>query len=254
MGQTLPPLDAKLLGPTRDRLQAAALVIGSLQRAFLPKDPHDWHYGLEVTMRGISTQAFKLGSEEVRATIDLVRNIVRLDGNSWPLADCDGAELFQEVQVWLQSKGLDVELEEPKFSDDGPFDPKQAAAYAKALWWLDAHFKSLKSGLNKGLMAPILLYPHHFDLSLVWFPHDDDRQLAIGFSTGDETIAEPYLYLTASTEPKGFKDIKLPAAVHWQADGFSGAILPYAKLQAGDSQGLFEAYSGILGQARPLFN
>jgi hypothetical protein len=229
----LPVLLIAELGPTRDYLREVALVLGSLQRAFLPKHPRDWQHGLEVTMRGLSTQPFMVAGEAVQASLDLVSNKVRLDGNKWPLKDYDGPELFQEVQVWLQSKGVDVELEEPKFTDGSRhFDAGQANAYAGALWWMEARFRDLKAGINEGVTSPILLYPHHFDLSLVWFPYDDERQLRLGFSTGDETIAEPYLYLTAYPEPAGFTAIELPKAAHWQSDGFSGAILPYAVLQA----------------------
>jgi len=257
MGQTLPKLASKDLGSTRDYMREIALVLGSLQRAFLPKHPRDWQHGLEVTMRGLSTQAFTVAGAEMRAVLDLVRNKVRIGSDKWPLQDYDGPELFKEVQVWLQSKGVDVELEEPKFANGNrQFDAPQATAYAEALWWVEAQFRDLKSKLGEGVTSPILLYPHHFDLSLVWFPHDDKRQLGLGFSTGDETIAEPYLYLTAYPAPTSFMDIELPEGAHWQKDGFSGAILPYAMLQASDQpEELLDQFAGqTFKKARPLFS
>ena len=90
-------------------------------------------------------------------------------------------------------------------------------------------------------------------MSLVWFPYEDTRQLAIGFSTGDQTIPEPYLYLTAYPEPDGFTKLALPEAAYWQAEGFSGAILPYAALQASnDAETLFQAYTNVLNSTRSL--
>jgi hypothetical protein len=257
MGQTLPKLVSKDLGPTRDYLREVALVLGSLQRAFLPKHPRAWQHGLEVTMRGLSTQAFTVAGQETRALLDLVRNKVRLGGDKWSLQDCDGPELFQEVRVWLQGNGIDVELEEPEFdASSRQFDAVEAGAYAEALWWMEARFRTLKAGLDEGVASPILLYPHHFDLSLVWFPHDDERQLGLGWSTGDETISEPYLYLTAYPEPAGFTAIKLPGGAHWQSDGFNGAILPYAALVSNsEPEKLFEQFaSGTMAKARPLFS
>ncbi|HVA11241.1 MAG TPA: DUF5996 family protein, partial [Candidatus Dormibacteraeota bacterium] len=106
---------------------------------------------------------------------------------------------------------------------------------------------------KEGLTSPVLLYPHHFDLSLVWFPHDDERQLAIGFSTGDQTIAEPYLYLTAYPEPPGFTKLAVPEGAYWQSDGFSGAILPYARLSgSSDPEALFASYASLMTAARSL--
>jgi hypothetical protein len=149
MGQTLPKLVSKDLGPTRDYLRDVALVLGSLQRAFLPKHPRDWQHGLEVTMRGLSTQAFSVAGQETRAILDLVRNKVRLGGDKWALQDCDGPELFQEVRVWLQGNGIDVELEEPEFdASSRQFDAVEAGAYAEALWWMEARFRTLKAGLD----------------------------------------------------------------------------------------------------------
>jgi len=257
MTKPLPKLVSADLGPTRDCLQDAALAIGSFQRAFLPKHPRQWQYGLEVSMRGISTQAFMVGGEETRASIDLVRGRLRLGNGNWKLKQCDGPAAMEIFRGWLAGKGVEAELEEPKFKAAALIvEKEQVLAYAEALWWLDARFRALKASLAEGVTSPILLYPHHFDLSLVWFTHDDERQLGLGFSTGDETIPEPYLYLTAYPEPAGFTSVKLPAGAHWQKDGFSGAILPYAKLQSsGEPEALFEQFAGrTLAAARPLFD
>ena len=255
MKEHLPTLAIKELGPTRDRLRDAALVLSSLQRGFLPEHPRQWQYGLEVHMRGLLTQEFNVQGEATRASIDLVRRKVRLGAAAWRLDEYDGPELFKNVRVWLESKDSAVQLEEPKFRRPAaPFDKEQAAAYAEALWWLDKQFRVLKAGIAEGVTSPILLYPHHFDLSLVWFPHDNERQLGIGWSGGDKTISEPYLYLTAYPEPAGFTKLELPPEAHWQSEDFSGAVLPYAALAASAQPAeLFERFArGAFTAARPL--
>jgi hypothetical protein len=229
----LPVLKSADLQPTRDYLQDVTKVLGGLQRAFLSKDPHDWHYGLEVSLRGIVTQPFMVNDEEIRALLDLVRRKLRLGDNRWAFKEYSPPELLNNVRIWLADKGAGVTLETPEFvSQAGQYDREQAIAYADALWWMDAQFRQLQAELKGGLTSPILLYPHHFDLALTWFPWDDERQLSIGFSTGDSTIIEPYIYLTAYPEPAGFTDIELPPGARWQSNGFSGAILPYAALPA----------------------
>jgi hypothetical protein len=257
MSKQLPRLVRADLGPTRDCLQDAALAIGSLQRAFLPKHPRQWQYGLEVTMRGISTQAFMVAGEETRAGLDLVRGKLRLGNEHWMLKDCYGPAAMKIFRDWLAGKGVEAELEEPKFKAGGQqMEKAQVEAYAEALWWLDGRFRTLKASLDEGVTSPILLYPHHFDLSLVWFPHDDEQQLALGFSTGDGNVPEPYLYLTAYPEPDGFTAIELAAGAYWQEEGFSGAVLPYAELQASaDPEALFDQFAGrMFAAARPLFD
>ncbi|MDB5164756.1 MAG: hypothetical protein JWL89_382 [Candidatus Saccharibacteria bacterium] len=235
MTKTLPPLIYENLLPTRDYMQDATKVLGSLQRAFLPANPHDWQHGLEVGMRGPLTQAFRIQNETIRGSLDLVRHKVRLGSTNWALHEYAGPELLNNVRVWLQSRGLQVVLEQPDFAPGAHhFDEEQAKNYAEALWWFEERFRELSEELKPGLVSPILLYPHHFDISLSWFPYDDERQLNLGFSTGDQTIPEPYVYLTAYPEPKGFMKVPLPSPAYWQSSGFTGAILRYSDLEATD--------------------
>jgi hypothetical protein len=245
----LPVLNPKQLNPTRDYLQDAAHAIGSLQRGFMAKQPHDWQYGLEVTMRGIGTQPFAVDDKETRVLLDIVRRQIRLDDANWPLEEYDGSQLFNNFKVWLESKGVKAELQPPPFKG-GSFDAEQAKKYFEALWWLRGQFQIVKAELLNGSTSPILLYPHHFDMAMSWFPHDDDRQMTLGFSTGDETIAEPYIYLTVYPEPADFGELMSQAfspEFHWQENGFSGAVLPYSKLQSHENpQDLFTQFVGQL--------
>jgi len=234
MNQPLLPL-TKQLEPTRDYLREVALGLGSLQRGFLPAEKHLWQHGLEVNMRGPITQSFELGDREVRASLDLVKYKVRFLDAKWALHEYAPPEIWQELKKLVHRAGAEPNFDEPEFKDSvAEFDTAQADAYAAALWWFDEQFRGLKAGLNGagGLTSPILLYPHHFDLALSWFPWADERQLTIGWSTGDQTIPEPYVYLTAYPEPKGFTAKTLPKEAYWQKDGFSGAVIAYAALHA----------------------
>lgn len=252
----LPNLSLKDLGQTRNYLQDTAKVLGKLQQAFLPKSPRDWQYGLEVTMRGISTQEFKINGQPMRGVLDLVRHKLRLGDQQWRLREHPPADLFNEVQAWLAAQGSADKMTEPEFGAGMvEFDSAQAEKYAVALWWMEEQFRILRESLTDGVAAPILLYPHHFDLSLVWFPWDDERQISLGWSTGDETIPEPYIYLTAYPEPKGFKDQQLPSEAHWQSDGFNGAVLLHNDLaKSPNPEKLFQGFAGsTFSEARKLF-
>ena len=232
----LPALDNQKLNPTRDYLRDVALAMGSLQRGFLEPQPHDWQHGLEVTLRGVSTQTFMAGGQPIRVLLDLVKDKVRMDGSFWKLESYSGAELFNNFKSWLETHNLSVKLEEPVFRT-GRYDHGQSQNYAAALWWMHRQLQIIKADISYGETSPILLYPHHFDLAMSWFPHDDERQITIGFSTSDESVAEPYIYATVYPEPDGLAELmadRLPAEAYWQKRGFSGGVLPYAKLQQSD--------------------
>lgn len=229
----LPQLVYKDLLPTRNYLQNICLAIGEVQRAFLPKNEHDWQYGLEVGMRGISTQEFTAGDQDLRISIDLVTHKVRLGDTNWKLDTFAAPQLLEKISVWFEDQAMKQEFTKPAWIEgESSFNQEQSDRYGKALWWLDRQFASLKAVRLEGLTSPLLLYPHHFDLALAWFPYNNEKQLSLGFSTGDETVTEPYIYGSAYPEPGDFHDQALPEGGYWSTEGFSGAVLPYAVLQA----------------------
>lgn len=249
----LPLIIAEDLGPTRNYLRDVALALGSLQRGFLPPEKHLWQHGLEVTMRGFSTQAFTVKDQEIRVGLDLVRNKVRIGDIAWSLHEYNGSEIFKNIKVWLETQGAQAELEEPQWDGSSGFDSAQSKTYAETLWWIDRQFKMIKARLSEGLTSPVLLYPHHFDLALSWFPWDDGRQITLGFSLGDKNISEPYVYLTAYPEPAGFSDLGLPEGAYWQKQGFSGAVLPYSVLQAaGDPEKMLMEFASLMHASHKL--
>ena len=90
--------------------------------------------------------------------------------------------------------------------------------------------------------SPIQLWPHHFDLSMLWLPGekipgqdpDDeeyaDKQMNFGFTFGDAGIPEPYFYVSAYPQPDALPSIDLPVGTVWHTDGFNGAVLTYRNL------------------------
>lgn len=253
--QPLPELLYEDILPTRTYLQNICLAMGAVQRAFLPPEPHQWQYGLEVNMRGIITQEFKVNGQSLRISLDLVRHKLRIGETNWSIEEYAAPELFKNIKVWLQSHGVTADINQPQWTKGGNhYNVEQSDRYAAALWWLDRQFAGVKAARAGGLTSPLYLYAHHFDLSLVWFPFDDDRQLGLGFSTGDRSIAEPYIYFTAYPEPAAFKDVTLPDGAQWQSHGFSGAVLPYAALQSHPDQAfLFQTFANnLFDDSKPL--
>jgi hypothetical protein len=257
MAHQLPTIIYEDILPTRDYLREICLVLGSIQRTFLAKDPHDWHYGLVVNVRGIVTQSFMTNEGEMNVSLDLVRHKVRVGNTSWALSEYTPLEIYNNLAAWFEHHAVSTPIISPKFTySPHGYSDAQATGYAQALWWLNSEFMKLKDQLSEGFTSPIYLYPHHFDLSLVWFPFSDERQLAIGFSTGDDVISEPYLYLTAFPQLHGFHRIAKPDEAYFQTTGFSGLVLPYSYLsESRDPHELFTVYGlQSLLSARKLFS
>ena len=81
--------------------------------------------------------------------------------------------------------------------------------------------------------------------SLVTDPLDPERSIGLGFSPGDDTYTEPYLYATPwpypDLEKEGLPDPD--PQLHWHTAGWVGLILHYRDLcSAPDPQSLLTRF------------
>ena len=140
----------------------------------------------------------------------------------------------------------------------------EIAAQLAAAWRaVGAAMEQFRAGIREET-GPVQLWPHHFDLAMVWLPGEkipgqdpdneeySDKQMNFGFTFGDEGIPEPYFYVTAYPLPDGFASLQLPAGSKWQTEGFSGVVLPYRSLIEGsDPTGyLLDLWAGLLSAGR----
>lgn len=212
---------------TRDYLQDIAKVVGKTQQLFVPTEPHYWHVGLEVTKKGFRTQ--KLDSQKVkgRLEVDLQNGIICSTRESWNLGGVTPNQLLDDFQLWLKDIGIQKKISKPKLSGrETVCEQDQALIILNMLSLSHKALLKQKQELTTGITSPVLLYPHHFDLALSWFPIPA-QQYTLGFSTGDESIAEPYFYVTAYPETMDFVSRSLEEPAYWQKRGFSGAALKY---------------------------
>ncbi|MGZ6005050.1 MAG: DUF5996 family protein [Candidatus Saccharimonadales bacterium] len=241
---SLPMLDLAQLAPTRDYLQDIAKIVGKAQQQFLPADPNAWDKGLLVTSIGLSSQELN----DNQFIIDFKKSQLRGFGQSWQLGSIHPREILQAIRSLT---GRQVETPELA-TDIVAYDPAQAERLLEVLYFSAQELSDLGRKLTDGAVSPVLLYPHHFDVSLVWYPHrlaagdSDQRQFTMGFSIGDQDINQAYFYVTAYPEPAGFTAIKLPPPAYWQNQGFSGAILNYADIAAKNPSKLLDEFFGTI--------
>ena len=159
------------------------------------------------------------------------------------------AEPASQIQEFLQIAGVSEELasaatsaksanRDAKFGD---YSSEHANKLACALSVVSSALVSFRAGVREET-SPIQLWPHHFDLAMLWLPGDKipdqdtdneeyaDKQMNFGFTFGDAGIPEPYFYVTAYPLPDVFSTLELPDGTIWKSDGFSGAVLTYRRL------------------------
>ena len=130
-----------------------------------------------------------------------------------------------------------------------------------------AEMETFRAGIREET-SPIQLWPHHFDLSMIWLPGEkiagqdpndeeySDKQMNFGFAFGDDGIPEPYFYVTAYPTPDAMAAIRLPAGSEWRTDGFNGAVLTYRTLRdtSDASDYLQDFWSRLLTTGQPALH
>lgn len=271
--QHLPPLDDPALDHTRDALHAYSRVLGAWLTAFRKKRKHWWHASLRPSLKGLTTGVVH-GGVEFELELNLIENQLQAHTSSGDelveaLRGQPAVELAYNIKHFLIARGVDVHIApgdgQPGEEAAGAAGYSAECAHTLARVWsaVSRALTEFRAGIREET-SPIQLWPHHFDLSMLWLPGDKvpgqdpeneeyaDKQLNFGFTLGDQLISEPYFYITAYPLPEAFPDHHLPAGTTWYAEGFSGAVLPYRSLlENEDPSGyLLDLWNGLLCAGR----
>ena len=275
--QPYPDLEPQSIAATRDALHAYSRDLGEWSKTCRPKRKHWWHASLRPSLMGLTTGTIHSGiSFELQ--LNLRESLLQgRTSNGKELVEALGgqpaAELGESIENFLIAGGLDE-----RFIPGGAQPNDESTAFpgysaecadtlAGALSAVSAAMAEFRAGIREET-SPIQLWPHHFDLSMLWLPGDKvsgqdpaneeyaDKQMNFGFTFGDEGIPEPYLYVTAYPLPEKFPGLQLPAGTTWRTEGFSGAVLLYRSLkQSADPTGyLIDLWNDLLSAGREHMN
>ena len=269
--QHFPSLDAHVIGGTRDALHAYSRVVGAWLKTCQPKRKHWWHASLRPSLSGLSTGVIHAGVD-IELELNLIESELRgrtsvgermtesLHGQS-PL------ELASRIQEFMVAADVSSDCIPDLNGVDSEeltgYSPEYAFKLGRAINAVSAALKQFRAGIREET-SPVQLWPHHFDLSMLWLPGPkiagqdpdneeySDKQMNFGFTFGDEAIPEPYFYVTAYPLPDALAELRLPAGTTWQAGSFSGAVLLYADLvKSTDPQSyLISLWSQLLSAGR----
>lgn len=266
-----PVLDSDTLGDTRRALHAYSKILGAWLKAVRPKRKHWWHASLRPSLNGLSTGVVRAEADfELELDMLASRLLVRIRGteNRQDLSGQSTAGVTAWLDDVLGDSGLDrsnAPGSEVRTEQDFPgYSREVAVAMHTALASVARALERFRAGIREET-SPIQVWPHHFDLSMIWLPGAKipgqdpaneeyaDKQMNFGFVFGDEGINEPYLYVTAYPLPESLPSVRLPAGAVWQSEGFSGAVLRYADLAANADPDAYlsELWTTLLEAARP---
>jgi hypothetical protein len=242
------------------RIQAHYAVqwLARAARAYLPANPDDSHtnLGWDDALGGLETH--KLQGARVALKFSPLALAILEGKDSAPsrMFPLDGhkeadarAWLGEELgHLGLDARALDTalpyKLPVHKLSAGAPYT---AAALADALrdlasWYSNAN-RSLERvreamATRKLTASPVRCWPHHFDLATLITLEpprgtvESGRTIGVGLSPGDETINEPYFYVTPWPYPPVAKLPRLPEIGGWYTKKFTAALVPSHRILA----------------------
>jgi hypothetical protein len=228
--------------PTRNTLHAVSGVLAALRKAYTDPQPLALHLSLYLTPTGLSTGGTSAGRfvlNFANATIEYYKpnhTVVWLPLARYSTtADLMGA-LLGEITADMPTDSMPViiapEITPLYLRDD------EIAAYGQTLQMIYTAISRVRGRLL-GTMSPIVVWPHGFDVSTLWFKGSelDESQphINIGFSPGSAGFSRPYVYIYAHPMPDGFETLPLPTLAHWYTDTWKGAVIDYDSLRTQDS-------------------
>ncbi|MDH3693331.1 MAG: DUF5996 family protein [Gammaproteobacteria bacterium] len=271
--QHFPKLDISTIAPTRNALHAYSQILGAWLKDYNTKRKHWWHASLRPSLNGLTTGVVREGID-FEIELNLRESVLQLRTSTGAVLSqaLDGQPALvvaDRINGFLVADGLDEKVI-PASNHHGEnivafrdYSPATAGTLGCVLHSVFAALTEFRAGIREET-SPIQLWPHHFDVSMLWLPGDKvpdqdpddeeyaDKQMNFGFTFGDEGIPEPYFYVTAYPLPNTFPQTSLPAGATWHSDGFKGVVLLYKTLsQSSDPTAyLLELWQGLLTAGR----
>lgn len=268
--QRFPRLEPDRISATRDALHAYAKVLGDWLKATRKKRKHWWHASLRPSLCGMTTGVVHAGVA-FELELDFINSQLRVRTAEQEATEALTGQSSASIASWLDETlatiGVDPSLApgEKNRSDEqfAGYSTAQAGVLQGALASVTAALVDFRAGIREEA-SPIQVWPHHFDLSMIWLPGPKvpgqdpeneeyaDKQMNFGFVLGDEGIDEPYLYVTAYPLPDALPEVELPTGTTWQSEGFSGALLLYKDLveHSDPAAYLLELWTTLLAAAQ----
>jgi hypothetical protein len=229
-------------GHTRIALHQAAQVVGAIRKIDAEPLPNYLHVALEVVPAGLTSGklAPSIGGELVLDLPDAAIIYVAPGGDSYsiPIGGNNQTTLMDAVLDIMAKSGHPANPDRSKISgeDSLRIHPGMAEEYHITLYTIYTAMARFRARLF-GPMSRMVVWPHGFDLSFLWFARGfdegSDPHLNFGFSPGSPGFDRPYVYAYAHPKPPGMMDIKLPDVARWNTEPWTGIVIDYDSI-AGD--------------------
>lgn len=260
---------------TRNTIQLFSQVIKDFKSKFCPHQKNWEEHGLRFYAKGLTTGPIPVMADNRLNSVDLNLNFyehklkifcdeMRL---SVPLIDQSTFSFTEEVITIINGLGINCTCNYDKYSDKTSlhYDEEKAVKFWNNLFQIYFVFQKFRSDIMEET-SDINFWPHHFDTSMIWFSGNviegkdfsnwsaSREQMNFGFSTGDEIVNDPYLYITSYPFNEKLLHNSLPGNAVWIDNDWKGAVLNYKDLVNAEEpdQIILEFFNTVLNKNKTI--
>lgn len=232
-----PDLKESAFVKARGQFHFIAKIIGKVRETLVKPIAKNDNLWLSVTPGGFSLppiehhSEFELGCSPKDMLMELGNNKSRYE--SIDLKGKTFSDIIGELNELLKAFGFDEEIVLGDTPAGSGFNVSEQDAldFHTQLINYGSLIKEFHATINTGVRSQICLWPHHFDNAFKWFSgkriDEQDEQMGIGVSNGDETYALPYIYITFWPPLRKTNTLEIIDGAVLHDEEWTGLILPY---------------------------
>jgi len=185
---------------TRDAMHAYARVLGNCLKACRSKRKHWWHASLRPSLNGLTTGIVRAAAD-FEIELDFRRAELRArasndSGFDVGLSGQPASEIAALVGDFMLTNDVGDFNEDIPVADWPNFSASQSESMGKVLRSVATAMETFRAGIREET-SPIQLWPHHFDLSMIWLPGDKIP----GQDPADEEYSDKQMNLATRVYP-----------------------------------------------------
>lgn len=232
---------------TRRQFHSIAKIIGKIRETIVTPIAKNDNLWLNIVDKGFAMPAIEsLKNLEIGCNIETMKIEVGVSGkiNSFDLKGKSFADIAKNLMINLNSAGIEKPIDFSALTSSGMVDisDKDSSDFLTQLYNFHWLIKEFHSRIREGVKTQVCLWPHHFDNAFIWYSgkkvNEQDEQMGIGVSNGDEMYPLPYIYMTFWPPLRTTNKLQIIDGAILHDSDWTGLMLPYEAIQA--KQGIDE--------------